>query len=344
MLSELQVMQALGSSNRITEQFWQQWQQQYLTSLREKHLRDVTTKRGSRIPPKEGQVVLICDALQSRYTWKMGRVDGLIRNNEGTVREASVLLPSRRRIRRPPNLLVLLELDDVETNEGPEPTSPQQTPGISSETTQETTAGNLPIGTESSRYNLRQTRRLDYSKLTCNLDTVSVMSVTSAAVASVGSITAGVLQNNVSAFFMNRGGSVSYYEMAHIQLEELEDVLRNLLEQLVRLSRPNRNRVPIKADRSDGKPSLGKSIIKDTTRNCVCILRLPKRHAITLLEYRLVGRDVMRRQENGISCTRTTEGWAGERGKPSAVAPGKAGLQESCRLPKRKKTRMTICT
>ncbi|KAK6765258.1 hypothetical protein RB195_025261 [Necator americanus] len=195
MLSELQVIQALGSSNRITEQFWQQWQQQYLTSLREKHLRDVTTKRGSRIPPKEGQVVLICDALQSRYTWKMGRVDGLIRNNEGTVREASVLLPSRRRIRRPPNLLVLLELDDVETNEGPEPTLLQQTPGISSETTQETMAGNLPIGTESSRYNLRQTRRLDYSKLTCNLDTVSVMSVTSAAVASVGSTTAGVLQS-----------------------------------------------------------------------------------------------------------------------------------------------------
>ncbi|KAK6757888.1 hypothetical protein RB195_015607 [Necator americanus] len=30
--------------------------------------------------------------------------------------------------------------------------------------------------------------------------------------------------------------------------------------------------------------------------------------------------------------------------KPGTVAPGRTGLQESCRLPKRKRTRMTICT
>ncbi|ETN84015.1 hypothetical protein NECAME_07111 [Necator americanus] len=35
----------------------------------------------------------------------------------------------------------------------------------------------------------------------------------------------------------------------------------------------------------------------------------------------------------------------GERkGKPGTVAPGRTGLQESCRLPKRKRTRMAICT
>ncbi|KAK6764079.1 hypothetical protein RB195_024417 [Necator americanus] len=32
------------------------------------------------------------------------------------------------------------------------------------------------------------------------------------------------------------------------------------------------------------------------------------------------------------------------RGNPGTVAPGKTGLQESCRPPKRKRTRMTICT
>ncbi|KAK6756202.1 hypothetical protein RB195_014540 [Necator americanus] len=31
-------------------------------------------------------------------------------------------------------------------------------------------------------------------------------------------------------------------------------------------------------------------------------------------------------------------------GKPGTVAPGRTGLQESCRLPKRKRTRMAICT
>ncbi|KAK6730608.1 hypothetical protein RB195_007211 [Necator americanus] len=32
------------------------------------------------------------------------------------------------------------------------------------------------------------------------------------------------------------------------------------------------------------------------------------------------------------------------RGKPGTVAPGRTGLQESCRLPKRKRIRMAICT
>ncbi|ETN76583.1 hypothetical protein NECAME_11588 [Necator americanus] len=30
--------------------------------------------------------------------------------------------------------------------------------------------------------------------------------------------------------------------------------------------------------------------------------------------------------------------------KPGTIAPGRTGLQESCRLPKRKRTRVTICT
>ncbi|ETN72273.1 hypothetical protein NECAME_13916 [Necator americanus] len=37
-------------------------------------------------------------------------------------------------------------------------------------------------------------------------------------------------------------------------------------------------------------------------------------------------------------------GGASGRRKPGKVAPGKTGLQESCMLPKRKRTRMTICT
>ncbi|ETN69748.1 hypothetical protein NECAME_15105 [Necator americanus] len=101
--------------------------------------------------------------------------------------------------------------------------------------------------------------------------------------------------------------------MAHIQLEELGDVLRDLLVHLVRLSQPNRNRVPIKAGRSDGKPSLGKSLMKDTARNCARRLRLPKRHTITLLEYRFLGRDMMERRETASVALKRWRGWAGER-------------------------------
>ncbi|ETN84100.1 hypothetical protein NECAME_07048 [Necator americanus] len=38
------------------------------------------------------------------------------------------------------------------------------------------------------------------------------------------------------------------------------------------------------------------------------------------------------------------EGSPNSGGKPGTVAPGKTGLQESYRLPKRKRTRITICT
>ncbi|VDP42886.1 unnamed protein product, partial [Heligmosomoides polygyrus] len=81
--TKLQVVQAIDSSCRITEQFWQQWQSQYLTSLREKHQKKVGHRRGSSIAPKVGQVVLICDALQPHYMWKIGRIDELVANKDG---------------------------------------------------------------------------------------------------------------------------------------------------------------------------------------------------------------------------------------------------------------------
>ncbi|KAK6760976.1 hypothetical protein RB195_022158 [Necator americanus] len=158
----------------------------------------------------------------------------------------------------------------------------QQTPESLSDTAQETSVDDQPIGTEPSRYNLRQMRRLGYSTLTRNLDIVLDMSVTCTAVATAGGTAARVLQStsqnrstqsrqfpssdiiislsrssNVSTFLINIGRLFSIYEMAHIQLEELEDVLGDLLGQLVRISRPNRTKVPIKAGRSGGKPSLG---------------------------------------------------------------------------------------
>ncbi|VDL76290.1 unnamed protein product, partial [Nippostrongylus brasiliensis] len=69
--------------------------------LREQHVRDATKGRGSRLQPNVGQVVLICEALQPRHSWKMGRIEELHHDSEGKVREALVTLPSRRKIRRP---------------------------------------------------------------------------------------------------------------------------------------------------------------------------------------------------------------------------------------------------
>ncbi|WKY04272.1 hypothetical protein Q1695_005341 [Nippostrongylus brasiliensis] len=171
--TKLQVVQAIESSMKITEQFWQKWQSQYLTSLRERHQINVGNKRGARIVPKEGQVVLIHDALQPRHTWKMGRISKLVFNEEGIAREALVILPSRRKIRRPVNLLVPLELDD-DANKNPEDNCSNQVQGssMSQEDRQEQPQEAPPP------YALRPKRRVDYKKL-AGLGDTSITPVTS---------------------------------------------------------------------------------------------------------------------------------------------------------------------
>ncbi|VDL70785.1 unnamed protein product [Nippostrongylus brasiliensis] len=116
-LTKRQLIAAIESAGRITDQFWHLWQTQYLTALREKHQSEVKTKRGARKQPKVGQLVLIVDAMQPRHTWKMGRIEDLKRGSEGSAREALVVLPSRKKIKRPLNLLVPLELESIACEE-----------------------------------------------------------------------------------------------------------------------------------------------------------------------------------------------------------------------------------
>ncbi|EYB89023.1 hypothetical protein Y032_0237g3239, partial [Ancylostoma ceylanicum] len=158
-----QVLESIQSSCKLTEKFWQIWQSLYLTSLREKHERVVNKKRGSASLPKKGKLVLISDALQPRHSWKMGRIDELVANTQGVVREAVIMLPSHRKIRRPLNLLVPLELDDddFEAVEAKKSTKEQR-----EESPIRNTAENAKETEESSssRYNLRPKRRVDYTQ------------------------------------------------------------------------------------------------------------------------------------------------------------------------------------
>ncbi|VDO43858.1 unnamed protein product [Haemonchus placei] len=158
--SKAQVIEALKSSCEMPEKFWQTWQTEYLTSLRERHQREVGKQRGSSYVPKLGKVVLISDALQPRHSWKMGRIETLVSNPEGIVREAVVLLPSHRKIRRPLNLLVPLEIDEdfqneVNTGKGPDDVETSEMRSKSKDNHTE------EMG---SRYNLRSKQRVNYAE------------------------------------------------------------------------------------------------------------------------------------------------------------------------------------
>ncbi|XGW27378.1 hypothetical protein V3C99_007742 [Haemonchus contortus] len=106
-----QAIQALRSSCNFTDKFWQLWKTQYLLALREKHQLEVGKNRSSIHLPKKGDIVLISEPVTPRHSWRMGRIHDLVANSGGIVREAVVMLPSRRQVRRPINLLVPLELE-----------------------------------------------------------------------------------------------------------------------------------------------------------------------------------------------------------------------------------------
>lgn len=94
--------------------FWSVWRDQYLLSLRERfqtHLKGPRVK--APIQPKIGDVVLIKEPLP-RGCWKLGRIKELIKSNDGEIRSARVLLPSRKTLNRPIALLYPLECTPVE--------------------------------------------------------------------------------------------------------------------------------------------------------------------------------------------------------------------------------------
>ncbi|KAE9413194.1 hypothetical protein Angca_000034, partial [Angiostrongylus cantonensis] len=149
-----QVIAAMTSSHKLTEQYWTIWSQQYLKSLRETHVLSFDKKRGTIIPPRMDTIVLIYESVLPRNTWRMGRIVKLQQSESGAIREAHVKLPNRRIIRRSVNLLIPLELGHTEQNETP-------TAGNNSKTTQ-----NIDIKRENDlrqssehRYNLRPQSR-----------------------------------------------------------------------------------------------------------------------------------------------------------------------------------------
>lgn len=93
----------VGVQTRL-KYFWEQWKTGYLTSLRER-----TTKNSRNVVSTidVGDVCLIEDQ-GPRITWKMGRVEELVRSKDGKFRTA-VIKTLNGQLRRPINKLVVIE-------------------------------------------------------------------------------------------------------------------------------------------------------------------------------------------------------------------------------------------
>ena len=91
------------------ERFWKIWRNSYLLSLRERGQSSVKEGRIlSKNGPRAGDIVLIKEPLP-RGSWKMGKITRLIMSQDGQIRAAEVMLPSRTTLIRPLSLLCPIE-------------------------------------------------------------------------------------------------------------------------------------------------------------------------------------------------------------------------------------------
>ncbi|KIH64175.1 hypothetical protein ANCDUO_05516 [Ancylostoma duodenale] len=159
-----QAEEALKTSHQLTERFWSLWSQQYLTSLRESPKLQINSKRSTPRLPTKGTVVLISDPVIPRNAWKLGKITDLKPSATGMIREAELQMPNGRKMRRPINLLIPLELSNSEDtcdqeqhdNSGAE----EEISGLVQE----------PVY---HRYDLRPNRRLNYREMETGLSRIN---------------------------------------------------------------------------------------------------------------------------------------------------------------------------
>ena len=96
---------------RLLESFWKIWKSDYLLSLRERlKLKLKSPRIEANETPRIGDIVQLKEDLP-RGSWKLGKIVELITSNDGNIRAAKVLLPTKNVVNRSLNLLYPLEYE-----------------------------------------------------------------------------------------------------------------------------------------------------------------------------------------------------------------------------------------
>ena len=78
----------------ILRQYWTQWKHHYLTELREYHR--LKAKREGTSFVTENDIVIIHDDNLPRNSWRMGKVESLVKSRDGQIRGAQVKVLTRK--------------------------------------------------------------------------------------------------------------------------------------------------------------------------------------------------------------------------------------------------------
>ena len=114
------LLRAWPDSMSTLDYYWTILETDYLQLLRQqsisrRHHQRSTTDR----TPKVGEVVIVKIEGQPRATWQLGRVTDVVRSHDNLVRSARVLMPNKRILTRPVNLLYPLELHGINVEDRP---------------------------------------------------------------------------------------------------------------------------------------------------------------------------------------------------------------------------------
>eukprot|EP00105_Crassostrea_gigas_P041581 XP_019925729.1 PREDICTED: uncharacterized protein LOC109619637 [Crassostrea gigas] len=122
------LLQTWKKGQKHLDAFWKTWRDEYLLGLRERttyRLKERRVKHSEE--PQIGDVVLVKDDLP-RGSWKIGRLCELTVSRDGEIRSGKVLLPSKKTLNRPLNLLYPIECSkDTETKNSENPVENQST-------------------------------------------------------------------------------------------------------------------------------------------------------------------------------------------------------------------------
>ncbi|KAK6750546.1 hypothetical protein RB195_002489 [Necator americanus] len=105
-----QAQEALMFSETIATVFWERWNKEYLTSLRDNQRVLLKQPRHVTNTPQIGEIVLIEQEFLPRGNWMYGKVLETVPSADGLVRSAKLLTPNKRVIQRPLNKLYPLEI------------------------------------------------------------------------------------------------------------------------------------------------------------------------------------------------------------------------------------------
>ncbi|KHJ98965.1 integrase core domain protein [Oesophagostomum dentatum] len=113
----MQAHEAMQFSETTATKFWERWNVEYLTALRESQKRYLKQSRHTIAPPQVGEIVIIEQEMIPRGNWLYGKVTELIKSADGLIRSVKILMPNQKILQRPLNKIYPLEIrEEVEEN------------------------------------------------------------------------------------------------------------------------------------------------------------------------------------------------------------------------------------